>query len=136
MVTYYKGHVNVNNAHNVLDEVHVENANISDSQTTLLSGTWCGEADKVNIFFHNGHASASMNFQVWGSIASGASKSLSASISGGGTWATIGDPVVVPAGNSALKSYEVTNTKWIAVTGSASANATGAYVRLSLKTKM
>lgn len=130
MPYYVENLRSVNNAHNKVLATHLDAGSVLTTAMTLISGTDITDYDKISTTLHNTHGSAAINFQVWGSNVSGTTAPTDA-VSGGITWAPIGDPVTVAAGNASVAAWETSRTKFIAVTGSASANiASGCHVHV------
>jgi len=136
-MAYVQTEYSVNNGRQNVKELQATDLNIGSNQTTLVSGLNVIDFDSITLNFATALPTGSANYQVWGSIASGARTTdpLTTAIAQGVSWFRIGDPETVVSGTSTGKSFEVTDVKWIAITGSADTAETGANVLIFAKSK-
>ena len=133
-MAYWTEVVNAGNARNNIQILHLTTGSVGSGATLLISGTYAADYDKFSAMFYNG-TDQPINYQVWASIYSGNDMG---NVTVGSTWAELGNPVTVAAGSSSITSWETTNYKYLAVTGSTTgsqAYVVGGEAHLFMKMK-
>ena len=136
MPDYFVEVLNINNARQHAELTHlVAGSLLAPELMTLVSGVDVRDAEEVNVTLHNNHGTESARFQVFGSNSSGAT-APTGSVIIGADWVPVGGGVTVGAGSSDFASFETTDFKFVAVTGSSSAAiASGIDVHLMWRSR-
>jgi hypothetical protein len=124
---------------NPKNSIYVDNiGSISaGSGVTVISGTWVREMDRVAVQIHPGNVDkyVSIYGAVWSGTQAGfvSGPALYNPLAYPNVWSPIGTGFVASGGTSYLKSWEITDTDFVAVTTSGAASS-GAEIKLRAKT--